>query len=138
MQLLLYCKGRLKRPPLNLKFFLAMKILCLLLSVASLELSAKGYSQEITISLKDASLEKVFKQIEKQTPFRFLYSKEAIDQSHPVTIEVKNETLENVLRLCFTNQPISYSIEEKFIIVKIPEEKKKVIDLFHEVKGKVV
>jgi TonB-linked SusC/RagA family outer membrane protein len=138
MQLLLYCKGRHKWPPLNLKFFLAMKMLSLLLSVACLELGATGYSQEITISLKNASLDKVFKQIENQTTFRFLYSKEAIDQAHPVTIEVKNETLENVLRICFTNQPISYSIEEKFIIVKIPEEKKKVIDLFHDVKGKVV
>jgi TonB-linked SusC/RagA family outer membrane protein len=138
MQLLLYCKGRHKRPPLNLKFFLAMKMLSLLLSVACLELGATGYSQEITISLKNASLEKVFKQIENQTTFRFLYSKEAIDQAHPVTIEVKNETLENVLKLCFTNQPISYSIEEKFIIVKIPEEKKKMFDLFHDVRGKVV
>src|SRR5258708_3509666 len=137
MQLLLYCKSHYWWRPLN-QIFLAMKMLSLLLTVGCLELGAKGYSQEITISLKNASLEKVFRQIEKQTSFRFLYSREAIDLAHPVTIEVKNETLDNVLGLCFSNQPISYSIEDKFIIIKIADEKKKVADLFHDIKGKVV
>src|SRR6266404_303696 len=138
MQLLLNFKGRRRRRPLNLKFFLAMKMLSLLLTVACLELGARGYSQQITISLKNASLEKVFRQIERQTPFRFLYSKEAMYLTHPITIEVKNETLETVLRICFNGQPIAYSIEDKFIIIKIAEEKKTGVELFHDVKGRVV
>jgi TonB-linked SusC/RagA family outer membrane protein len=115
-----------------------MKMLSLLLSFACLQLAAKGYSQEITISLKDAPLEKAFKEIEKQTPYHFFYSSEAIKLSHRVTIEVKNESLENVLKLCFNNQPISYSIEDKLIIVNIIEEKKNTDNLFHDVRGKVV
>src|SRR6266508_1661720 len=138
MQLLLYCKRRFWQQPFNLKIFLAMKMLSLLLSFACLQLAAKGYSQEITISLKNAPLQKVFKEIEKQTPYHFFYSTEAINLSHSISIEVKNESLENVLKLCFNNQPISYSIEDKLIIVKIADEKKNTDNSFHDVRGRVI
>ena len=115
-----------------------MKMLSLLLSFACLQLAATGYSQEITISLKNAPLEKAFREIEKQTPYHFFYSTEFINLSHKVTIEVKNESLENVLKLCFNNQPISYSIEDKLIIVKIAEEKKIGENSFHDVRGRVI
>lgn len=115
-----------------------MKMLSLLLSFACLQLAAKGYSQEITLSIKDVPLEKAFKEIEKQTPFHFFYSSEAIKLSHRVTIEVKNESLENVLKLCFNNQPISYSIEDKLIIVKVADEKKNTDNSFHDVRGRVI
>jgi len=105
---------------------------------ASLQIVARGYSQEISISLKNAPLEKLFTAVEQQTNFRFVYSKEAMELSKPVTIEVKNEALENILKLGFSNQPLSYSIDEKFIIVKIAEKKKEVVALFHDVNGRVV
>jgi len=73
-------------------------------------LGQKDFSQGISIAAKKQPHEKIFKEIERQTQFRFIYSKEAIDQAHPVTIEVRNETIENVLKICFSNQPISYSI----------------------------
>ena len=115
-----------------------MKMLALLLTVASLQMTARGYSQGITISVKNSPLEKVFKAVEQQTIYRFVYSGEAMALSKPVTLDVKNESIDNLLKLCFEGQPLSYSMEEKFIIVKIAEEKKKITEPFHDVKGKVV
>lgn len=120
MQVLLYCKNRRVRPRLNLKLtFLTMKMLSLLLLGASFQLCANGHGQTISLSLRDAPLQNIFKEIEKQTAFRFIYSKAAMDHATPVTISVQNETLEKVLSVCFQKQPLTYEIEEKFIIVKV-------------------
>src|SRR5258705_6988548 len=138
MQLLLNCKACLLwrwRRTLNLKTLLAMKMLCILMLAASLQIAARGYSQGISITLKNEPLEKLFKAVEQQTNFSFVYSQEAMELSKPVTIEVKNESVENVLKLGFNNQSLTYSIVEKFIIVKIADKKKEVVTLFHDVNG---
>jgi hypothetical protein len=141
MQPLLNCKAGSyceRRKLLDLKTLLAMKMLCILLTVASLQIAARGYSQGISITLKNEPLEKLFTAVEQQTNFSFVYSKEAMDLSKPVTIEVKDEALENILKLGFSNQPLTYSIVEKFIIVKIAEKKKEPGVLFLDVNGRVV
>ena len=53
----------------------AMKLTFVLLTAAFLQICAKGVTQTVTLSLKDASLFKVFKEIEKQTGFGFLFLK---------------------------------------------------------------
>jgi TonB-linked SusC/RagA family outer membrane protein len=115
-----------------------MKILCVLLTAASLHLPARGFSQGITVTLQNAALESFFKVIEQQSTFSFVYSKEAIEQSKPVTIEVKNENLEKVLKIVFDNQPLSYSFNEKFIIIKLLTQKKEGVSSFSNVRGRVV
>jgi len=138
MQLLLnrkalsyYERGR----PLYLKTLRTMKILCVLLTAASLYLPARGFSQGITIALQNAPLESFFKIVEQQSAYSFVYSKEAIAESKPVSIDAKKENIENVLRIVFANQPLSYSFHEKFIIIKISEKKK---DSLIEIRGKVI
>ncbi len=111
-----------------------MKILCVLLT-AAFQLSSRGFSQGITVALQNAPLESFFKIVEQQSTFSFVYSKEAIDQSKPVSIDAKNENLEKVLKTVFTSQPLSYSFNEKFIIIKVSEKKK---DSLIEVRGKVI
>jgi TonB-linked SusC/RagA family outer membrane protein len=138
MQLLLNCKARFnwKRQKLSdLKTLLAMKILCILLTAASLQISARGFSQEISLTLKSAPIETFFRMVEQQSTYSFVYSKEAIDQSKPVTIDAKNESLENILKVVFASQPLSYSFHEKFIVIKIAEKKK---DSLIEISGKVI
>ncbi|WP_158085356.1 SusC/RagA family TonB-linked outer membrane protein [Niastella vici] len=99
-----------------------MKITAILLLVTALQVSANGFSQSITLSVKDASLESVFKEIRKQSGYNFLFSYDELDKAMPVTIQVKEATLEEVLTKCFTNQPLSYSIVDKVVIVKKREE----------------
>lgn len=99
--------------------------------------SAKGWSQNITLSVDRQPLEKVFLLIEKQSGYNFIYSSEAMEQSKPVSFEVNNETLANVLAVCFKDQPLKYTTTaDKHVIVKLKLEKP--VSSNREVKGKVV
>jgi len=94
----------------------------LLFFVSALQLQANGIAQTITIREKDAPLDKVFKAIEKQSGYYFVYNAAQIKQARPVTIDVAHATLEQTLSICFKDQTLSYAIMDKLIIVK-PKEK---------------
>ena len=78
-----------------------MKLIAIILLTACLQLSARGVSQTITLSLKDVSLLKVFKEIERQTDFTFFYDNDRIEQAKKVTVVAKNLPLQQVLEMCF-------------------------------------
>ena len=106
------------------KTLLIMKITAFLLLAACLQVSAKGLAQQVSISLKDAPLEKVFVEIQKQAGYQFVYNNRLMKGMNRITIEVKNAPVEKVLQLCFSNQPLTYAIIEKTIIVRSKEENK--------------
>lgn len=95
----------------------AMKLTAILLLAASLQLSAKGMAQSITLAEKNAPLEKLFNQIEKQTGYSFTFSQSLLKKANKVSIHVRNETLENVLSLCLREQPFAYTIIDKTIVI---------------------
>ena len=107
------CRGILTQ-----KLFRVMKITAIFLLAASLHLSAKTLGQQVTLSVKDATLKTVFLELNRQTGFNFLYSDETLAKASPVTINVKDASLEDVLTLCFYGQPLSYSVENNSIVVK--------------------
>jgi TonB-dependent starch-binding outer membrane protein SusC len=124
------------------KTLLLMKMLTLFTVVACLQAWSNGYTQTITLSLKNAPLEKVFKEIRKQTAYSFIYTKEEVDAARPVTIQVKAATIDYVLNICLKDQPLSYTIEEDHIVIrkqeeKISPEKETEIQLI-DVRGRVV
>lgn len=106
-----------QEPGFNSKL-LRMKLTAFLLLSTFLQVSAGGYSQTVSISLKKAPVEKVFQQIEKQTEYRFFYNEKIIRNAQKITINEKNVSLQFILDLCFKGQPFSYVIDEKQIIIK--------------------
>ena len=94
-----------------------MKITAFLLLVC-LQVSAGGYAQKVSLSVKNASLEEVFKNIKHQTGFYFLYNNEMLREAKPVTINVQNVALTQVLDAAFKDQPLTYTIEENTIVVQ--------------------
>ena len=138
MQMTAHCKAILYglAKPKNL---LVMKLTILLLTVASLQLSAKTYSQTVSLSLKDATIQKVFKEIQTQTGYRFIYSEDILKKAKNVNIQVSNERLEKVLALCFKGQQLTYALAEKYIIVRGKSEEKEPPRLLKtDVKGRVI
>jgi TonB-linked SusC/RagA family outer membrane protein len=103
---------------LHTKIIQVMKLTFILMLAACLQVSAKGYSQNITLSLKNAPLEKMFGEVKRQTGYSFIYTRELLQNATTVTLEVINAPLEKVLENCFKGQPLTYTIEKKFIIVK--------------------
>lgn len=103
---------------------LIMKLTAILLLTACLQVSANGYAQQVSISLKDAPLEKVFVEIQKQAGYQFVYNNRLMQGMNRITIQVKNAPVEKVLQLCFSDQPLTYAIIDKTIIVRSKENKK--------------
>ncbi len=124
----------------NRQTVITMKLLCLLLIATFFKTHAGGFAQTIDLSVDQVSLETVFKEIKKQTGYRFIYMKEQLRATKPVSIHVQKAGLKQVLDLCFYQQPFRYVIEDRYIIVqplkeeKIETDKKQLIDI----RGRVV
>lgn len=101
------------------KFWLIMKLTTLLIFASCLQLSANTIAQRVTISEKDVSLTKIFEKVRKQTGYQFFYQDELLQKANKIKeINVKDIPLENLLDICFRNQPFTYEIVEKTITVK--------------------
>ena len=101
------------------KTLLVMKLTFLLIIVACLNLSAATFAQNITINEKGVSLEKVLDKIEKQSGYTFWYNTSLIKQVSPVTLDVTNYPIDKALDACFKNLPISYTIVQNTIVLKL-------------------
>ncbi len=97
---------------------IVMKLLAIILTVAtSLHATAAAFSQ-ITVSGTNLPFEKVLKQIENQSGYTVFYDSAYLKIANPVTVTLKNASLEKSLEECFKNQPFTYQIVAKTIIIK--------------------
>jgi TonB-dependent starch-binding outer membrane protein SusC len=94
-----------------------MKLTAILILLTIVQASAGVYSQKITLALKDAPIEQVFRQIEQQTNFTFLADAALIDKSKRVTVSIKDVDIKEALEDCFKEQPFTYTIEGRIISV---------------------
>src|SRR5919206_833809 len=92
-------------PRIKNKALLIMKLSIILLLATILQVSAKSYAQKITLSEKNAPLEKVLKEIREQSGYDFFYNSKLIKEANPVSINVRNTELEEVLKLALSGQP---------------------------------
>ena len=99
------------RPNPN-KMTLKMKLTTLLLIVSLFKIQANSYSQNTKISLNhdEISIEDVFREIEDQSEFRFLYKNRELNVHTKVTIHVKKENIYGILDQLFVDLPIKYEV----------------------------
>src|SRR5688572_5602385 len=95
-----------------------MKITAFILFVTCMHVSATGLSQQLTLSVKNVPLQKLFKEITARTGVSVIYGETVLRNTAPVTITVKDASLQQVLDLCVRNQPLVYSMEGNSIIIK--------------------
>ncbi|MEJ2884307.1 TonB-dependent receptor [Pedobacter sp. GR22-6] len=105
-----------------------------LVTVCLIQVSAASFAQRVTLSLKQASLSTVLSDIRKQTGYHFIYNSQLLEKASPVDIQVKNYTIADALEKCFINQPFSFIIEEKTVVIK---EKKSSVKAASEIIGRV-
>ena len=110
---LLPCRKR----TFSLKVLLIMK-LTILFIVACLHVSASGTAQNITLSVKNKSLQVVFKEIRRQSGYQFFYNQSILEKVTPITVDVKNVSIEDALKACFKDQVVTYEIIGKNIVIK--------------------
>lgn len=98
-------------------FHLKMKLTAILIVVAVVQLKAETFAQKISVNVSNARLTEVIAQLKKQTDYDFLYNNEVIKSLKPVTLNIKNADLKDVLDKCFNDQPVSYSISNKTVLI---------------------
>lgn len=92
-----------------IKCLLMMKFTLLLIVAFSVQSFAHGYGQDnISLRLEKASFKTVFKDIEKQGSFRFVYKDEILPRDQRVSIAVENASLDDVLKQVFQNTSLTY------------------------------
>ena len=99
-----------------------IKLTAIFILVLSLHISAKSFSQKVTISGKGITLDRVFDEIETQTGYQFIYDKAILKKVKPVTLDIRGASIEAALSQCLKGQPFAYEIEDKIITIsaKIP------------------
>jgi TonB-linked SusC/RagA family outer membrane protein len=94
-----------------------MKLTAILTLALSLQLSARSFSQTVTITGKNLPLYDVFNSISKQTGYEFVYDEKLLKGAGAVNISVKEATLADVLDKCLKDKALSYSIVDKIIVI---------------------
>jgi len=100
------------------KFLLIMRLTTLLIIATIMQVSASSYGQRITLKEKNVPLEKVFKEIRRQSGYDFVFDRKLLMNANTVDIDLKNVSINDALQLCFSNQPFTYKVEEKTVIIK--------------------
>ena len=98
-----------------------MKLTGILLLILTMHVNAASFGQKVSITQRNTNLKMIFKEIRKQTGFYFIYSNEILERAKPLTIDVTDKDLNAVLQEVFSNQPLSYTIQDKIIIVKFKD-----------------
>ena len=102
------------------KIFRALKlsILCLILGVEA-GFATESYSQKttFTISVQDQSVKEVFDYIEQHSEFIIFYLDETIDVNRKVSVNLKDQRVENILEQLFKNTDVTYTINDRQILL---------------------
>ncbi|ACU05980.1 SusC/RagA family TonB-linked outer membrane protein [Pedobacter heparinus] len=100
------------------KILLIMRFTTVILIASLMQVSATTLAQKISLSKTNASLKAVIKEIRAQSGYEFIYTESVLKEALPVTINIKALNFEEVLEQIFRNQPLSFSIDSKTVIIK--------------------
>jgi len=111
-----------------IKYLMMTKLAILFIVAFSTQTFAKSYGQDKNISLRleNVQLKKVFKAIENQGFFRFVYKDDALPHEQLVSISVKNASLDDVLKKILAGTPLTYhKLSDNLIaITHVPAQNK--------------
>jgi len=96
-----------------------MKLTFLFLVVGLMQLSASVYSQSTKLSLemRNAKVAEVLDAIEKQSEFRFAYSPGYIDLNREVTVDIREKTIDESLKVVFAGTNVEFGVFDRHILL---------------------
>jgi len=74
-------------------------------------------STKLSVHLKDISILEVFKQIESQSEFVFIYKNEIIDSNQKVSVKADSATVDIILNEILKNLGLKYEILDKQVVI---------------------
>jgi len=74
---------------------------------------------KISLSMKNATIEEVINKIEEESEFYFLFDEKTIDTKRVIDIEVKDQHIEQVLKIVFKNTDVKFiTLDRQIILTK--------------------
>ena len=118
-----------------------MKLVTVLLIATIMHVSASGLAQNLTFKQKNASVERIFKEIRKQTGYTVFWPSTTI-KIKTMDVDFQHTPITNVIEKCLDGQSLSYTIENKTIVIREKERSflDKVISAFKaiDISGRVL
>lgn len=118
MKIILLGKERDTQKPFFHKILIIMNLTVLFLTIACLQVSAVGFAQKITLSVKNVPLSTTFSEIEKQSDYKFFYDNKLIKNIRNVSIDFHDASVTEVLDELMRNQALMYSIVDHTIVIQ--------------------
>ena len=118
------------------KLLFMMKLVTIVLLLSIMQVSAASFGQTVTIKEKKVTLEKIIKELKRQAGYDVLLSTSKLKSATVVEAGFSNLSVEDVRSKILLGRDLTYSIEDKTILIK-PKEKTildKIVNYFTAVK----
>ncbi len=105
------------------KILMIMKnsLLIFLIAIVQVSASVSIHGQNLTLMAEGKTVREIFKQIENETTYRFFYNEEFRDLSRPLSFEMRDYHISEVLDLMLANSDVTYRIMENDVVVITPQ-----------------
>ena len=95
-----------------------MRLTIVIIIACFMQVNASSFAQKVTLTKSNALLKTVFKELNRQTGYNFFYTDNLLENSSPVTIEVKDSELSAVLKQILAGQNLDFIIRNNTVIIK--------------------
>jgi len=97
---------------------LSMKLFTTIMLAFCLQAGANGFTQTVSLRMKNASLQQVFREINRQTGYEFFFRDDFLKKAGKVDVEFQNMPIDKALALCFERLPLNYTVIDRTIVVR--------------------
>ncbi|HTI90251.1 MAG TPA: SusC/RagA family TonB-linked outer membrane protein [Puia sp.] len=97
-----------------------MRLTAFFLLAACLQLSAKGFSQKVTLRERNTPLKTILQKIKAQTGYDFFYNLKAVELAGNISVDVRQASIEETLDQCLKKTRLTWSIKDRIIIIENP------------------
>lgn len=104
-----YCSWR--------KCLLIMRLTLVLLVACILHAGARGTAQTVTLSVSNTPLEKVCREIERQTGYFFVYANDTKQNDRTISVQIDHLPLKAALQKIFAGLPFTYQVIDRVVVI---------------------
>ncbi|TZF81348.1 SusC/RagA family TonB-linked outer membrane protein [Pedobacter sp. BS3] len=98
-----------------------MKLTVVLLVVVLVNVKAASYAQNVSLQVKNGTIEEVFNKLRQETGYDFLYDAGMLKDIKRVSVSAKNSSLSSVLDQCLAGESLTYTINKNTVVIKRAE-----------------
>jgi TonB-linked SusC/RagA family outer membrane protein len=119
MKLIAYGKAAPPEGRCLSKTLFIMRLTVVFFLSATLSLSARSFSQNVNLSVKQASLTQVFTIIQEQTGYSFICDQQLLQGKSSVSLRLKNASLTEALDKCLAGSALTYKIDGNIVLITV-------------------